>query len=104
MEPFTDLLRQYRPAETDYEMADAAIVVLAVFDHDLDGQHLLVQEWDYTAPERGWIYALWYIDPWGEPMLVRRYSNTPHGQPPYLSAATLVGCWNAHGHWGGAAI
>jgi hypothetical protein len=89
-------------SQTEFDDDDASICILVMFDHDWE-QHLLVQQWDHTAPagERRWMYALWYIGSGGAPVLVRTYRDVRHGDVPYLSAAALVGCWRRHGHYGG---
>jgi hypothetical protein len=105
VEQFRDLLvSHYRMTATEFESDKAAVCVLIVFDHDWE-QHLLVQQWDHTAPdrERRWVYALWYIPSGDAPVLVRTYPDVPHGDIPYMSAASIVDCWRDHGHYGGAA-
>jgi hypothetical protein len=96
------LLNYYQPGRTDYEdpHSRSALIILATFDHDYCGQHLLVQEWDATVEAPRWTYVLYYLPGDGDPVTVQRYTSTRHGSPPWISAAALAGCFHKFGNWG----
>jgi hypothetical protein len=96
-----ELLYGYQPGQNEFEAETCSVVVLAVFDHDYLGQHLLVQEWDGSNEQPRWGYVLVFLTP--DPVVVHRFA-APYGQIPWVQAATLVACWSQNGHWDGAAL
>jgi hypothetical protein len=47
------------PTVGEHRLGDVHIEVLAVFDHDYEGTHALLQCWDHSDPDPEWQYILW---------------------------------------------
>lgn len=86
-------LNDWQHGCTGSESTLAGWELVALFDHDYE-QHLLIQEWDFTADSPAWIYSLWFLGVRGLPELVRRWNDGGKrwhdGNIPWVEAAELV--------------
>ena len=102
----SDLVAQFRLPQTDLDHYTPSggdhVVVLAVFDHDHLGAHLLLQSChtgpvaDFLGMNR-WEFSLWHLG--DSATLVHYFLDAEH--TPWAEAAALVEHWSKHGHYNG---
>ena len=92
VERFRRLLENSSTGVSGAEDEDAAIEVIAVFDHDFEA-HVLVQEWDHTEDAPRWTYRLWFVGADITPVCAFPEAVWP--EPPFVEAAVLAAAWRS---------
>jgi hypothetical protein len=91
-----DTLQQWRHGTTTLETETTVLDIVATFDHDYRGVHLLMGVFTKEQEEKNYEwqgYQLWYLSPQDDYICRQEWKETEQGRPPFASAGSYVELW-----------